>query len=81
MVRKKKKRGFNCAPIPAIVRRGPVFERGRGSSKWRGPGFPYYFSKAGATEVKRNTGRRGSIYTSNESSCREKYIFEIFQRR
>ena len=33
--------------VRIIVRPGPVFDRGRG----RGPGFPYYSSKAGATEV------------------------------
>ena len=68
--------------VTCIVRPGPLFDRCRGSSKWTEPGFPYYFSKAGATEVqKRNTGRRGSSYTSNESSCRVEYesitFFEV----
>ena len=45
----------------------------------QGPGFPYYSSKAGAIEVqKRNTGRRGSSYTSNESSCRVEYESTTF---
>ena len=36
-------------------------------------------SKAGATEVqKRNTGRKGSSYTSNESSCRVEYESTTF---
>ena len=54
-------------------------DRGQWSSKWQGPGFPYYSSKAGATEIqKRNTGHRGSRYTSNESSCREEYESTTF---
>ena len=62
-----------------IVRMGPVFDRGRGSLKWPGPGFPYYSSKAGAMEVqKRNTGRRGSSYTSNESSSQVEYESTMF---
>ena len=65
--------------LRVIVRLGPVFDRGRWSSKWPGPGFPYYSSKAGATEVqKRNTGRIGSRYTSNESPCRVEYKSTMF---
>ena len=52
---------------------------GRGSSKWPGPDFPYYSSKAGAIEEqKRNTGRRGSSYTSDESSSRVEYESTTF---
>ena len=37
------------------------------------------FPKAGGIEVqKRNTGRRGSSYTSNESSCRVEYESTTF---
>ena len=62
-----------------IVRPGPVFGRGRGSSKCLGPVFPYYSSKAGAIEIqKQNTGRRGSSYTSNGSSCRVEYESTTF---
>ena len=63
------------------MRLGPVFDRGRGSSKWSGPGpgFLYYSSKAGTIEAqKRNTGRRGSSYTLNESSCRVEYESTTF---
>ena len=54
-----------------------------GTSIWPGPGpgpgFPYYSSKARATVVqKRNTGRRGSSYTSNEKSCLVEYESTTF---
>ena len=63
------------SPTGASISPGP----GPGVSKWPGPGFPYYSSKAGAIEVqKRNTGRRGSSYTSNESSCRVEYESTTF---
>ena len=40
----------------------PVFDGGRGSPKWPGPGFSYHSSKAGAIEVqKRNTGLEGQV--------------------
>ena len=62
-----------------IVRPGLVFDRDRGSSKWPGPGFSYYSSKAGATEVQKlNTGRMGSGYTSNESSFQVEYESTTF---
>ena len=62
-----------------VVRPRPVFDRGRGPSKWPEPGFSYYSSKAGATEVQKwDTGRRGSIYTLNESSCRVEYASTTF---
>jgi len=65
--------------VAPIVQPGPVFDWGRGSSKWPGPGFPYYSRKAGTIEVqKRKTGRRGSSYTSNESSCRVEYESTTF---
>ena len=46
----------------SIVRQGPVFDRGHGSSKWLGLGFSYYSSKAGVTEVQKgNTGLKGQV--------------------
>ena len=58
---------------------GASISPGLGVSKQPGPGFPYYSSKAGSIEVqKRNTGRRGSRYTSNESSCRVEYESTTF---
>ena len=53
-------------PFTAHSPTGASISPGPGVSKWPGPGFPYYSSKAGAIEVqKRNSGRRGSSYTSN----------------
>ena len=58
---------------------GASISPGPGILKWPGPGFSYYSSKTGAIEFqKRNTGRRGSSYTSNESSCRVEYEYTRF---
>ena len=74
--------GVKHSPTGASISPGP------GVSKWPGPGFPYYSSKAGATEVqKQNTGRIGSLYLKCNflpsririyNVFRSEHVFEIF---